>query len=79
MIPNYMYPESTREADDRRDKLLQALSEHHIYITNNKAFIPNYAERHRYDEFISTSFAASVNFPVAIAASAAYWSPFGPR
>jgi hypothetical protein len=29
------------------------------YISNNRAFIPNYADRYRYDEIISTAFAES--------------------
>jgi hypothetical protein len=47
------------EADPRRDQLLKALLEYHTYIFNNQTFIPNYAERYRYDEIISTSFAES--------------------
>ena len=43
----------------RRDKLYKALDEYDTYICNNRAFIPNYADRYRYDKIISTSFAES--------------------
>jgi len=38
------------KSDDRREKLYQALLEYHTYISNNREFIPNYAERYRYFE-----------------------------
>ncbi len=51
--------ECEEEADPSRDKLHQALDEYDTYIGNNREFIPNYADRYRYDEIISTSFAES--------------------
>lgn len=51
--------ECEEESDSRRDQLLKALSEYYTYISNNRAFIPNYADRYRYDETISTAFAES--------------------
>lgn len=40
-------------------KLGQHVSEFNTYIANNKAFIPNYADRYRYGEMISTAFVES--------------------
>ena len=47
------------EPDARRDQLYEAVAAFRTYITNNQEFIPNYAERYRYDEIISTAFAES--------------------
>jgi hypothetical protein len=40
-------------------KLLKAVEEFHTYIANNQGFIPNYGERYRYGERISTGFVES--------------------
>jgi hypothetical protein len=40
-------------------KLLKAVEEFHTYITNNAGFIPNYGERYRHGERISTGFVES--------------------
>ena len=40
-------------------KLLKAVEEFHTYIENNKRFIPNYGERYRAGERISTGFVES--------------------
>ena len=40
-------------------KLLKAVEEFHTYIENNKGFIPNYGERYRNGERISTGFVES--------------------
>ena len=40
-------------------KLLKAVEECHTYITNNAGFIPNYGERYRHGERISTGFVES--------------------
>lgn len=45
--------------DAKRSKLQKALEEYETYIDNNRHTIPNYADRHRYGEPISTSFAES--------------------
>src|SRR6266542_3601348 len=45
--------------DGTARKLLKAVEEFHTYIENNKGFIPNYGERYRYGERISTGFVAS--------------------
>jgi hypothetical protein len=50
---------SEEKSDTKREQLYQALLEYHTYITNNRVFIPNYAERYRYDEIISTAFTES--------------------
>jgi hypothetical protein len=40
-------------------KLLRAVEEFHTYIERNRAFIPNYGERYRHGERISTGFVES--------------------
>jgi len=40
-------------------KLLKAVQEFHTYIERNRAFIPNYGERYRNGELISTGFVES--------------------
>jgi hypothetical protein len=40
-------------------KLLKAVEEFHTYIANNQGFIPNYGERYRSGERISTGFVES--------------------
>ena len=40
-------------------KLLKAVEEFHTYIENNAGFIPNYGERYRHGERISTGFVES--------------------
>lgn len=47
------------EAEPKRAKLQKAVEEYQTYIKNNQGFIPNYAERYRYGEIISTAFAES--------------------
>ena len=46
-------------ADGTARKLLKAVEEFHTYIDRNRAFIPNYGERYRCGERISTSFVES--------------------
>jgi hypothetical protein len=45
--------------DGTARKRFKAVEEFHTYIARNRAFIPNYSERDRYGERISTSFVAS--------------------
>ena len=63
-------------------KLLRAVEEFHTYIANNQAFIPNYGERYRQGERISTGFVESaVNYVVAkgfTKRQQMQWSPKGP-
>jgi hypothetical protein len=44
---------------ERYARLTKSLSEFHTYIENNRPFIPNYGERYRYGECISTAFVES--------------------
>ena len=46
-------------SDGTARKLLKAVEEFHTYIENNKRFIPNYGERYRRGERISTGFVES--------------------
>jgi hypothetical protein len=46
-------------SDATARKLLKAVEEFHTYIANNKGFIPNYGERYRAGERISTGFVES--------------------
>jgi hypothetical protein len=45
--------------DGTARKLLKVVEEFHTYITNNAGFIPNYGERYRHGERISTGFVES--------------------
>ncbi len=45
--------------NEKLTKLLKALQEFQTYIENNASFIPNYGERWRYSETISTAFVES--------------------
>ena len=45
--------------DGTARKLLRAVEEFHTYIERNRAFIPNYGERYRCGERISTGFVES--------------------
>ena len=46
-------------SDGTARKLLKTVEEFHTYIDRNRAFIPNYGERDRYGERISTGFVES--------------------
>ena len=46
--------------DGTARKLLKAMEEFHTYIERNRAFIPNYGERYRCGERISTGFVESI-------------------
>ena len=66
---------------DNRRKLLQHLSEMITYIDNNAQLIPNYGEKYRYGESITTAFVEStVNEVVAkrmVKKQQMQWSPTG--
>ncbi len=66
---------------DKRRKLVQHVSEMITYIDNNSHLIPNYGERWRYGEAISTAFVEStVNEVVAkrmVKKQQMQWSPLG--
>jgi hypothetical protein len=49
-----------------KKKLLQAVKEFRSYIEANQAFIPNFGDRYRHDETITTAFVEStVNYEVS--------------
>jgi hypothetical protein len=50
---------SQGEESERAKKLLKAVREFHYYIESNQASIPNYGDRYRHGETITTSFAES--------------------
>jgi hypothetical protein len=51
--------DSCDDRTERATKLLKAVNEFHHYIEVNQAFIPNYGDRHRHGETITSSFAES--------------------
>jgi hypothetical protein len=55
-LPDDIYVE---DPNAKHKKLIQKLEEFEAYISNNARLIPNYAERYRYGETISTAFAES--------------------
>ena len=67
--------------DSTTHKLLRAIEEFHTYIANNQTFIPNYGERYRQGERISSGFVESaVNYVVAkrfTKRQQMQWSPKG--
>jgi hypothetical protein len=50
---------SFENSNETTRKLLKAVQEFHTYIERNRTFIPNYGERYRNGELISTSFVES--------------------
>jgi hypothetical protein len=67
--------------DSTTQKLWRAVEEFHTHIANNQAFIPNYGERYRQGDRISTGFVESaVNYVVAkrfTKRQQMQWSPKG--
>lgn len=58
--------EMLEENPANKKKLLKAVKEFRSYIEANQAFIPNYGDRYRHDETISTAFVEStVNYVVS--------------
>ena len=51
--------DSVENENSAVSKLYRAVNEFTTYIANNQAFIPNYGDRYRYGEMISTAFAES--------------------
>jgi hypothetical protein len=51
--------DDSRGRSDKLSKLTQAVREFHGYIEGNRPFIPNYGERYRYGEPISSAFVES--------------------
>ena len=50
---------TVEQTDPKCKQLAEAADAYFTYISNNACFIPNYAERHRYGELISTGFVES--------------------
>ena len=48
--------DSIEDENSAVDKLHKTVSEFITYISQNKAFIPNYGDRYRHGEMISTAF-----------------------
>ncbi len=67
--------------DEKQSKLLKTLREFQTYMENNASFIPNYGERYRYGETISTAFVEStVNHVISkrmVKKQQMRWSPKG--
>ncbi len=67
--------------DEKQRKLLKTLREFQTYIENNASFIPNYGERYRYGETISSAFVEStVNHVISkrmVKKQQMRWSPKG--
>ena len=58
--------EMLEENPANKKKMLKVVREFRTYIDANQAFIPNYGDRYRHDEIISTSFVEStVNYVVS--------------
>jgi hypothetical protein len=58
--------ESIEGSSEKQRKLLKAVKEFGNYIGANKTFIPNYGDRYRHGEAISTAFVEStVNYVVS--------------
>lgn len=53
------YSEEQEKKKDKQFRLYQAIEEFHGYIENNSPSIPNYGERYRYGEIISSAFVES--------------------
>jgi len=51
--------EDLDEEEPASHKLAKSVAEFHTYITANESFIPNYGDRYRYGEVISTAFVES--------------------
>jgi hypothetical protein len=57
-LPDDIFVEDPTEKHKKRIQKLEAFE---TYIRNNAALIPNYAERYRYGETISSAFAESTS------------------
>ena len=58
-VEDFEFDLEAREITAKGEKLLKNLEEFEIYIRNNARLIPNYGERWRYGEAISTAFVES--------------------
>jgi hypothetical protein len=59
IIDELAYALDVEDASPEHRKLLKAVRSFEAYVTNNRAFIPNYGERYRQGKTIATSFVES--------------------
>jgi hypothetical protein len=62
ILDELAYALNVEEGSPEHRKLLKAVRAFETYVTNNRAFIPNYGERYRQGKIISTAFVeAAIN------------------
>src|SRR5689334_13342439 len=59
LVDELAYALDIEDASPEHRKLLKAVRAFETYVTNNRAFIPNYGERYRQGKTIATSFVES--------------------
>jgi hypothetical protein len=59
LLDELAYALDVEDASPQHRKLLKAVRAFETYVTNNRAFIPNYGERYRQGKTIATSFVES--------------------
>jgi hypothetical protein len=59
LVPHFDEASGDESASQEQRKLLKAVREFGTYITANRTFIPNYGDRYRHGETISTAFVES--------------------
>jgi hypothetical protein len=59
ILDELAYALDVEDASPEHRKLLKAVRSFETYVTNNRAFIPNYGERYRQGKIIATSFVES--------------------
>ena len=59
IVDELVYALDLEDASLEERKLLKAVRSFEAYVTNNRAFIPNYGERYRQGKIIATSFVES--------------------
>jgi hypothetical protein len=64
IIDELAYALDVEDASPEHRKLLKAVRSFEAYVTNNRAFIPNYGERYRQGKAISTGFTESAVYQV---------------
>jgi hypothetical protein len=59
IVDELVYALDAEDAGPEHRKLLKAVRAFETYVTNNRAFVPNYGERYRQRETIPTAFVES--------------------
>src|SRR5947209_19714469 len=59
ILDELAYALDVEDASPEHRKLLKAVRSFEAYVTNNRAFLPNYGERYRQGQIIATSFVES--------------------